>query len=54
MRAMVEAHPRDELNDLGVHEKISQSTMRISPPRASAIRQAVAAMRSFLQSGWFA
>src|SRR6204780_2253997 len=47
MRPMIEAAARNKLNDLAVHENISQSTMRISPPRASAIRQAVAAMRVF-------
>ena len=41
------AAARNKLNDLAVHENISQSTMRISPPRASAIRQAVAAMPVF-------
>jgi hypothetical protein len=50
---MVAATARDEWNDLGVHEKTSQSTMRISPLAASAIRQAVAAMRVFFLSGWF-
>ena len=41
------AAARNKLNDLAIHENISQSTMRISPPRASAIRQAVAAMPVF-------
>src|ERR1700683_3841102 len=51
VRAMVEAYPRDEWNDPGAHEKISQSTMRISPLTASAIRQAAEAMRSFFLAG---
>jgi hypothetical protein len=48
---MAEALPRDELNDFCTHEKISQSTMRVSPPRASVIRQAVAAIRSSFSRG---
>jgi hypothetical protein len=52
-RTTVEATARDELNDLGVHEKISQSTMRISPLTASAIRQAVAMRVFFLAGGCF-
>jgi hypothetical protein len=51
VRVTVEAAARDEWNDLGVHEKISQSTMRTSPLTASAIRQAVAAMRVFFLEG---
>jgi hypothetical protein len=37
VRTTAAVRPRDKLNDL-VHEKICQSTMKVSPPRASAIR----------------
>ncbi|WP_298254745.1 hypothetical protein [Bradyrhizobium sp.] len=36
----------NEWNDLCTHAKISQSTIRVSPPIASAIKQAAAAMRA--------
>jgi hypothetical protein len=47
-QAAIVARARDKLNDLCAHENISQSTMRISPLTASAIRQAAAAMRVLL------
>ena len=46
--APIAARSRHELNDLGAHGKISEIKMRSNPPIASAIRQAVAAMRLFL------
>lgn len=42
----IAAWARDELQDFGAHEKISHSTIRISPLIASVIRQAAAAMQS--------
>ena len=37
-RTVVAARPRNELNDLGTHEKLSQSTTRINSVSASAMR----------------
>ena len=45
------AWPRHEWNNFRTHAKISQSTMRVSPPIASAIRQAAAVMRASASVG---
>jgi hypothetical protein len=37
-RTVVAAHPRNELDDLRAHEKLSQSATRINNVNASAIR----------------